>query len=384
MPDLINKLNASDAAFDENLRNLLAWSDDVADHVEQTVRDILKKIKTEGDNALLELTQKFDRFDIANASELEISKEQLELAWNTIPAEQQAALQSAADRIRRYHEKQAQSSWQFQEDDGTILGQKITALDSVGLYVPGGKAAYPSSVLMAAIPAKVAGVKQIVMVSPTPDGELNQTVLAAAKIAGVDRVIRIGGAQAVAALAYGTELVPKVDKIVGPGNIFVATAKREVFGLVDIDMIAGPSEILVVSDGTGNPDWVAMDLCSQAEHDEIAQAILLCDDDKFLLQVENSLKKIVPALNRSEITASSLKNRGALIKVANLDQAIELVNKIAPEHLELAVEDPEAMLPAIRHAGAIFLGHYTSEATFHHDACSRHQQSRKPASCCTR
>ena len=360
--DLIRILNSQDAQFEQKLDELLHWSEDVQDQVESAVKEILARVQNEGDSSLVELTAKFDNFPVEDPSQLIVGEQELDRAWESIPDQQREALQVAANRIAQYHEKQSQDSWQYTEADGTVLGQKITPLDSVGLYVPGGKAAYPSSVLMAAIPAKVAGVKNIVMVTPTPSGEINPTVLAAAKVAGVNKIFRIGGAQAVAALAYGTETVPKVDKIVGPGNIYVATAKRAVFGLVDIDMIAGPSEILVVSDGSANPDWVAMDLCSQAEHDENAQAILLSTSEEFTQAVHASLKRLVPELSRSDITQASLKGRGALITVSGIEQAIEFVNRIAPEHLELAVDEPEKLVPEIRHAGAIFMGHYTSEA----------------------
>ncbi|MEC8427135.1 MAG: histidinol dehydrogenase, partial [Pseudomonadota bacterium] len=307
-------------------------------------------------------TAKFDRLEVASVAELVVPQERLQQALDSIPEEQRSALQVAADRVRSYHEHQKQDSWQYQEADGTVLGQQVTAMERVGLYVPGGKASYPSSVLMNAIPAKVAGVDEVVMVVPAPDGELSDMVLAAAAIAEVDTVITIGGAQAVAALAYGTETVPKVDKIVGPGNIFVATAKRSVFGTVAIDMIAGPSEILVVCDGKSDPDWIAMDLFSQAEHDEQAQSILVSDDPEFLDRVEESINALLPTLSREVIARQSLSERGAFILVSDLDVAAQVVNRIAPEHLELSVENPEAMLKNVRHAGAIFMGRYTAEA----------------------
>jgi histidinol dehydrogenase len=310
----------------------------------------------------LEFTNKFDRRSAQTMGELVITAAQLKESLNQISPEQRQALEIAAERIRSYHQHQLQASWRYTEADGTVLGQQITAMERVGLYVPGGKASYPSSVLMNAVPAKVAGVDELTMVVPAPDGELSPMVLAAAAIAGVDRVITIGGAQAVAALAYGTETITKVDKIVGPGNIYVATAKRAVFGQVAIDMIAGPSEILVICDGLTDPDWIAMDLFSQAEHDEQAQAILLCPDADYLDKVEAAITRLLPTLARNEIAATSLKNRGALIKVADIDEAIAVSNRIAPEHLELSVADPESLLPKVRHAGAIFMGRFTPEA----------------------
>ncbi len=362
MSDLIRRLDASDKDFDQQLSALLAWEEAVDENVGNVVRDIIYKVRKNGDAALLDYTNKFDRREVKEASSLVIQKDAIQNALARIPTEQHEALEKAAERIRVYHEHQKQDSWQYQESNGTVLGQKITPLDRVGLYAPGGKAAYPSSILMAAIPAKVAGVEEVVLVTPTPDGATNDIVLAAAAVAGIDRVYTIGGAQAVAALAYGTETVPKVDKIVGPGNIFVATAKREVFGVVDIDMIAGPSEILVVSDSSSNPDWVAMDLFSQAEHDEQAQSILISDSEEFLNAVEQSIENLLPTLARQDIAKVSLKDRGALIKVDSLERAFELSNRIAPEHMEVAVENAESYLPKIRHAGAIFLGPYTSES----------------------
>ncbi|KAF3977315.1 MAG: histidinol dehydrogenase [Methylococcales symbiont of Iophon sp. n. MRB-2018] len=358
----ITRLNSSDSDFDSQLKHLLA-RDEMDDlEIHQQVLSIINSIRKEGDKTLLNYTNQFDHTQFKKASELNISVKTLKQAWDTLSAEKADALQTAANRIRTYAEEQKMHSWQYTEDDGTVLGQKITALDRVGLYVPGGKAAYPSSVLMNAIPAKVAGVKEVIMVVPTPYGETNQLVLAAAYIVGIDRIFTIGGAQAVAALAYGTKTIPAVDKIVGPGNIYVATAKKMVFGKVGIDMIAGPSEILVICDGKTNPDWIAMDLFSQAEHDEAAQAILISDNAHFLEQVEQSINRLLPKMERKDIIESSLNNRGALIKVETLLQAAEVANTIAPEHLELSVEDPETLNQHIRHAGAIFMGRYTAEA----------------------
>ncbi len=358
----ITRLSSTQEDFDFQLEKLLAWESVSDAKVNQIVDDILSEVKQQGDSAVVAYTNRFDLTSVDTMQELELSSETLAQAFAGLPEVQRAALEKAAQRIRHYHEKQKADSWQYTEEDGTMLGQKVTPLDRVGLYVPGGKAAYPSSVLMNAIPAKVAGVTEIIMVVPTPRGELNQLVLAAASLAGVDRVFTIGGAQAVAALAYGTETVPKVDKIVGPGNIFVATAKRAVFGAVGIDMIAGPSEILVVCDGQTDPDWVAMDLFSQAEHDEDAQPILVTPDAGFIDKVEDSIRKLLPTMERKEIIEVSLRNRAALILVKDMEQAIEISNRIAPEHLELSVEDPEALLPLVRHAGAIFMGRHTAEA----------------------
>jgi histidinol dehydrogenase len=358
----IQRLNASDAGFDRALSALLAWDDSVDHQVNESVRHILHEVKTRGDAAVLEFTAKFDRLSVGSVAELEMSQERLQHALKIIPQDQRDALEHAARRVRDYHQRQSQESWQYEDADGTVLGQKITPLDRAGLYVPGGKAAYPSSVLMNAIPAKVAGVAEVIMVVPTPDGVVNDMVLAAAAIAGVDRVFTIGGAQAVAALAYGTDTVPAVDKIVGPGNIFVATAKREVFGTVGIDMIAGPSEILVICDGQTHPDWIAMDLFSQAEHDEQAQSILISPSAEFLDAVEASIERLLPTMERAEIIRTSLADRAALIQVADLAEAAKVSNRIAPEHLELSVADPQALLPDIRHAGAIFMGRYTAEA----------------------
>jgi len=358
----ITRLSTTQSDFDATLARLLAWDDSVDHQVNESVRHILHQVKTRGDAAVLEFTAKFDHLDVASMAELEIGTDRLKAALQSIPADQRHALEQAAERIRSYHERQNQASWQYQDEDGTVLGQKVTPLDRVGLYVPGGKAAYPSSVLMNAIPAKVAGVAEVVMVVPTPHGVVNDMVLAAAAVAGVDRIFTLGGAQAVGALAYGTESVPAVDKIVGPGNIFVATAKREVFGTVGIDMIAGPSEILVICDGQTDPDWIAMDLFSQAEHDEQAQSILISPDAAFLDRVEQSIRKLLPTMERADIIAQSVSARGALIQVADLNEAAEVSNRIAPEHLELSVAEPEALMEKIRHAGAIFLGRHTAEA----------------------
>ena len=361
MPN-IQRLNTAAADFWPQLEALTAWEGVADDAVTAVVREILARVRTEGDAALLEYTRRFDRLERAHAAELELSAERLQQALATIPAEQRAALKIAADRIRVYAQRQKLESWTFTEADGSVLGQQVTPLDRVGLYVPGGKAAYPSSVLMNAIPAKVAGVAEVVMVAPTPDGVLNELVLAAAAVAGVNRVFTIGGAQAIGALAYGTATVPRVDKIVGPGNIYVAAAKRQVFGTVGIDMIAEPSEILVVCDGRTDPDWIAMDLFSQAEHDEDAQPILISLDAAFLDQVAASVERLLPGLERREIITASLERRAALIQVRNWAEAAQVVNFIAPEHLELSVDRPEALLPLIRHAGAIFMGRYTAEA----------------------
>jgi histidinol dehydrogenase len=358
----IKRLSTTQNDYQTQMETLLAWEGVSDDRVNSTVREILKDVRLRGDVALVEYTNKFDRMNVGSMSELTFSKEQLDHAYDSIPADQREALETAAERVRSYHEHQIMQSWSYTEADGTLLGQQITPLDRVGLYVPGGKATYPSSVLMNAIPAKVAGVEEIVMVVPTPDGVINDMVLAAAKIAGVDTVFAVGGAQAVAALAYGTETVPAVDKIVGPGNIYVATAKSMVFGRVGIDMIAGPSEILVICDGKTNPDWIAMDLFSQAEHDEDAQSILVSWDADFLDSVQASIEKLLPTMERKDIISRSLSDRGALILVKNEAEAIEVSNFISPEHLELSVDDPQTMAKKIKHAGAIFMGRYTAEA----------------------
>ncbi|NOT66471.1 MAG: histidinol dehydrogenase [Methylotenera sp.] len=358
----IRKLSTQDAGFDADLKALLAFETAQDDSIDVVVANILKDVKKRGDAAVLEYTNRFDKTSATNLAELEISQTELQAALNGLPADQRAALQVAADRVRAYHEKQLMTSWSYTEADGTLLGQQVTSLDRVGLYVPGGKAAYPSSVLMNAIPAKVAGVKELIMVVPTPNGERNKLVLAAAAVCGVDRVFCIGGAQAVGALAYGTETVPQVDKVVGPGNAYVAAAKRRVFGVVGIDMVAGPSEILVICDGKTNPDWVAMDLFSQAEHDELAQAILLCPDADFLEKVNASILKLVEEMPRKDIIRTSLTDRGALIQVRDLDEAADICNYIAPEHLELSMDEPLAFSKKIKHAGAIFMGRNTCEA----------------------
>ncbi|GAB6388076.1 histidinol dehydrogenase [Stutzerimonas marianensis] len=358
----IRRLNAADPDFARHLDHLLSWESVSDEAVNQRVLDIIAAVRTRGDAALVELTQRFDGLEVASMADLILPRERLETALERITPAQREALEAAAERVRTYHERQKQDSWRYTEPDGTVLGQQVTPLDRAGLYVPGGKASYPSSVLMNAIPAKVAGVPEVVMVVPTPRGEINELVLAAACIAGVDRVFTIGGAQAVAALAYGTESVPPVDKIVGPGNIYVATAKRHVFGKVGIDMIAGPSEILVVCDGQTDPDWIAMDLFSQAEHDEDAQSILVSPDAAFLDRVAESITRLLPTLERADIARASMQGRGALIQVADMQQAIDVANRIAPEHLELSVAQPEQWLPHIRHAGAIFMGRYTAEA----------------------
>jgi histidinol dehydrogenase len=362
MTQTISRLNSTDADFQTQLKQLLAFEESSDLEVHQRVLDIIANVRSKGDQAVLEYTNQFDQCSLTQASELELSQEKLKAAWDNLPKDKAEALETAASRVRAYAEKQKMESWQYTEADGTMLGQKITPLDRAGLYVPGGKAAYPSSVLMNAIPAKVAGVRELIMVVPTPQGVTNELVLAAAYLAGVDRVFAIGGAQAIAALAYGTETIPAVEKIVGPGNIYVATAKKLVFGQVGIDMIAGPSEILIICDGKTDPDWIAMDLFSQAEHDEDAHAILLSDDAEFLATVAQSIDKLLPEMERAEIIKASLSGRGALIKVESLEQAAEVANTIAPEHIELSVQDPEALCAHIRNAGAIFMGRYTAEA----------------------
>jgi len=359
---LIHELDSRAPDFHARLSALLAYEPAQDASIEHAVADILRDVRARGDAAVLEYTRRFDRLDAPDAAALELSREALASALAWLPDDDRAALEAAAARVRAYHERQRAESWSYVEADGTRLGQKIGPIDRVGLYVPGGKAAYPSSVLMNAIPAKVAGVPELVMVSPTPDGVRNPMVLAAAAIAGIDRVFTIGGAQAVGALAYGTATVPRVDKIVGPGNAYVAEAKRRVFGTVGIDMIAGPSEILVLCDGSADPDWVAMDLFSQAEHDEIAQAILLCPDAGFIARVRASIARLLPAMPRRDTIAASLAGRGALVLVRDLDEACALVDEIAPEHLEIAAQDPQRWADRIRHAGAMFLGHWSSES----------------------
>ena len=358
----LRTLNTTEPGFRAALAALLDRAQGLDTKVEDVVREVIGAVRARGDAALIDYTTRFDRWTPASAAALEIPQTLFAQAAKKIPADQYAALEQAAARVRRYHDRQKIESWSYTEADGTLLGQQVTALDRVGLYVPGGKAAYPSSVLMNAIPAKVAGVGELVMVVPTPDGQLNDLVLAAAHIVGVDRAFRIGGAQAVAALAYGTDTVPKVDKIVGPGNTYVATAKRMVFGQVDIDMIAGPSEIVVVCDGKTDAAWVAMDLFSQAEHDEDAQSILISPDATFLVKVKVEMERLLQDMPRAAIIRASLEARGALIAVRDLDEAAALVNEIAPEHLELSVEEPGTLAKKIRHAGAIFLGRYTAEA----------------------
>ena len=359
---MINKLSSEQKDFQSQLRTLLSWEGMSDTTVVTTVNEIIESVKSNGDSALLDYSIKFDSLNASSMKDLVISPDTLTEAYENLPNQEKNAIQIAAERIRSYHQKQVQETWTYEDEDGTLLGQKITPIDRVGLYVPGGKAAYPSSVLMNAIPAKVAGVNELVMVFPAPSGVTNNLVLAAAHISGVDRVFTIGGAQAIAALAYGTESVPKVDKIVGPGNIYVATAKRAVFGQVGIDMIAGPSEILIICDGKTNPDWIAMDLFSQAEHDEDAQSILLCPDEKFISQVESSIIKLLPNMDRKKIIQAALKGRGALIKTKDIADAIDIANTIAPEHLELSVDNPERLLGSIKHAGAIFMGRNTCES----------------------
>lgn len=355
-------LNTQDSQFNQDLVALLDRDTPTGRDIATTVQGIIADIRERGDIALLQYCQRFDKLDITNASELEITKNQLEQAFLSIDLSLQQALQHATDRIRHFHEYAVNTSWQYTEDDGTILGQQVRPLDKVGVYVPGGKAAYPSSVLMTVIPAKVAGVQEVIMVVPTPNGEVNSTVLAAAYLSQVDRVFTIGGAQAIAALAYGTKTIPNVDKIVGPGNIYVATAKQQVFGKVGIDMIAGPSEIVVIADKHANPDWVAMDLFAQAEHDELAQSILLSHSQELIDQVQKSIKQLLPEMPRSAIINTSLAQYGACIKTESQQESINIANHIAPEHLELMVDDAEQIIPEIRHAGAIFVGAYSAES----------------------
>jgi len=358
----IRRLSTREPEFLATLDALLAFDNSTDEAIEKTVAEILANVRTLGDAAVLDCTRRFDKLEATNMAQLELPKAELEAAFAGLPVVQRVALEAAAARVRSYHERQKLESWEYTEADGTRLGQKITPLDRVGLYVPGGKAAYPSSVLMNALPAKVAGVRELIMVVPTPRGEKNALVLAAAHLVGVDRVFTIGGAQAVAALAYGTETIPQVDKIVGPGNAYVASAKRRVFGTVGIDMVAGPSEVLIIADGSGDPEWTAIDLFAQAEHDELAQSILLCPDAAYLDRVAASIEKLLPTMPRRETIAASLSGRGALIQVTDLDEACVIANRIAPEHLELSVDNPRALVDKIRHAGAIFMGHYTSES----------------------
>ena len=369
---MIHKFSSQDRDFDSQLNALVAWESSSNEEINRSVEKIIDAVKQNGDASVLDYTNQFDSLKAHSISELIISHKRLKESFDNLESEQKNALSIAAERIKSYHLNQVQESWTYKEEDGSVLGQKITPLERAGLYVPGGKAAYPSSVLMNSIPAKVAGVEELIMVVPTPNGVINELVLAAAYVAEVDLVITIGGAQAIAALAYGTESIPKVDKIVGPGNIYVATAKRQVFGQVGIDMIAGPSEILIICDGNTNPDWIAMDLFSQAEHDEDAQAILLCPDEDFLKEVEMSISKLLPTMEREQIIKTSLKNRGALILTQDIDDAVKISNRIAPEHLELSVEDPESILDDIKHAGAIFMGKYSSEALGDYCAGTNH------------
>ena len=369
---MINKFSSQDRDFDSQLNALVAWESSSNEEINRSVEKIIDAVKQNGDASVLDYTNQFDSLKAHSISELIISHKRLKKSFDNLESEQKNALSIAAERIKSYHLNQIQESWTYKEEDGSVLGQKITPLQRAGLYVPGGKAAYPSSVLMNSIPAKVAGVEELIMVVPTPNGVINELVLAAAYVAEVDLVITIGGAQAIAALAYGTESIPKVDKIVGPGNIYVATAKRQVFGQVGIDMIAGPSEILIICDGNTNPDWIAMDLFSQAEHDEDAQAILLCPDEDFIKEVEMSISKLLPTMEREQIIKTSLKNRGALILTQDIDDAVKISNRIAPEHLELSVEDPESILDDIKHAGAIFMGKYSSEALGDYCAGTNH------------
>ncbi len=358
----IQRLDSRTPDFPQRLQALLAFEGAQDEAIERTVVAILAEVKARGDAAVVEYTNRFDRLAAASMAALELPRAELQAALDGLAHERRAALETAAERIRRFHEKQVQEGWSYTEADGTRLGQMVTPLDRVGLYVPGGKAAYPSSVLMNAIPAKVAGVKELIMVVPTPGGEKNALVLAAACLAGVDRVLTIGGAQAVGALAYGTETIPQVDKVVGPGNAYVACAKRRVFGIVGIDMVAGPSEILVLADGTTDPDWVAMDLFSQAEHDELAQSLLVCPDAAYIDKVQASIEKLLPSMARQEVIRTSLQNRGALIRVKDLEEAVALANRVAPEHLELSLAEPDAWVEKIHHAGAIFIGPWTSES----------------------
>ena len=362
----IKRLSSTDPDFKERLDALLAFEAAQDACVEQTVADILSEVKARGDAAVIEYTQRFDALSANSMAELELSQSELQQALAALPPTQRQALEAAAERVRSYHQRQPLQSWQYEDEGekthGTMLGQKVTPLDRVGLYVPGGKASYPSSVLMNAIPARVAGVRELIMVVPTPAGEHNPLVLAAAALAGVDRLFTIGGAQAIAALAYGTQTIPQVDKIVGPGNAYIAAAKRRVYGVVGIDMVAGPSEILVICDGQTNPAWVAMDLFSQAEHDELAQSILVCPDTAYIERVAAALDDLLPTMPRQRVIRAALENRGALIQVRDLDEACHIANRIAPEHLELSMADAETWVDKIRHAGAIFIGPYTSEA----------------------
>ncbi len=357
----MQRLDSTATDFSGQLKSLTTWEEALDRGVNETVASIIADVIARGDDAVIEYTEKFDRMTVDSAAELHVPKARMEKALADLEQPQRNALYSAADRVRSYHEHQKQESWQYRDAGGNLLGQKISAIKRAGIYVPNGKASYPSSVLMNALPAKVAGVEEIIMVVPAPNGVLNEMILAAAEIAGVDKVFSVGGAQAIAALAYGTQTIPAVDKIVGPGNIYVATAKRQVFGKVGIDMIAGPSEILIICDGTTDPDWVAMDLFSQCEHDENSQAILLCPDSGYLDRVWASIERLLPDMERADIIRVSLANRGAMIKTRDLEDAVSISNQLAPEHLELSVADPEALLPLVEHAGAIFMGAYTAE-----------------------
>ncbi|MDM0017958.1 histidinol dehydrogenase [Variovorax saccharolyticus] len=359
------RLSTTSADFEAEFKARLHWSAEADAAIEQVVADILADVQRRGDEAVLDYTRRFDRLEVDGMPALELTAAELRAAFESLPAQQRDALETAARRVRTYHEAQKKASgesWSYRDADGTLLGQKVTPLDRVGIYVPGGKAAYPSSVLMNAVPAHVAGVGEIIMVVPTPGGEKNPLVLAAAHVAGVTRAFTIGGAQAVAALAYGTRTIPKVDKITGPGNAYVASAKKRVFGTVGIDMIAGPSEILVLADGSTPPDWVAMDLFSQAEHDELAQSILLCPDAAYIERVQQEIDRLLPSMPRAEIIAASLNGRGALIQTRSMEEACEISNRIAPEHLEVSSSEPHRWEPLLRHAGAIFLGAFTSES----------------------
>ncbi|MBA1146098.1 histidinol dehydrogenase [Ectothiorhodospiraceae bacterium WFHF3C12] len=377
----IRRLSITQPDFWESLRTLTSWEEGAGARVESTVDEILADVRGRGDAALLDWTARLDGMEAGHVSELSLPASRLRAAFDGLAAEQREALEAAAERITEYHQRQLQESWSYTQADGTVLGQQVTALEKVGVYVPGGKAAYPSSVLMNTLPAGVAGVEEIIMTVPTPGGVVNELVLAAAHVAGVHRVITIGGAQAVGALAYGTETVPAVDKIVGPGNAYVAEAKRKVFGHVGIDMVAGPSEILVICDGQTDPEWIAMDLFSQAEHDEDARAILVCPDVLYLDEVQAAMERLLPEMERSDIIRASLRNRGALIYVRDLGEAERVANTIAPEHLELSVAEPEKMLARIRHAGAVFLGRHTPEALGDYCAGPNHVL---PTSCTAR
>jgi histidinol dehydrogenase len=357
----IRRFNSQQESFEKQFSDFLEANTEHESDVSQTVQDIIAQIRTKGDSALLDFTHKYDRLDLTDAKQLEISHEELEDALKSIDPVQRDALEKAHQRVKEYAQHQRLESWEYKDEHGSLLGQRVTPLDRVGIYVPGGTAAYPSSVLMNAVPAKVAGVPEIVMVVPTPEGKLNLTVLAAAAVAGVDRVFRIGGAQAVAALAYGTETVPAVDKIVGPGNIYVATAKRMVFGKVGIDMIAGPSEVLVICDDSANPEWIAMDLFSQAEHDVLARTTLISASEDMLDKVEAAMNQLLPSLERADIIKQAINTFGCYVKVDNLEQAAQISNQVAPEHLELSIQDPDKLLESIRHAGAVFMGHHTPE-----------------------